>query len=267
MLSICGFIAIAAAQPRPATPKLFFVYVASGCIVCFVVSFPAFILAWIPPVRRLFSWLLRRKLLALVCLATLVALFYAVEDWRGRRAWQNYKRAREAEGEWFDIASRVPAPVPNDQNFFETPLFNDLHYVQTNGITVWRDTNWGNHVIFDAFGPEPEGNKAPSTGSWIKGQRVDLRGLAGFLPRQQQLVRRATKRASQTLYRDLPSPARTYFPSPKKPRAPTADVLLALGRFEGNRQLLIAAAAPPAGPVLDQLRGRLRCACSHTCRD
>jgi len=75
MLSICGFISIAVGAAQAGTPKLFFVYVASGCIVCFVVSFPAFILAWIPPVRRLFSWLLRRKLLALVCLATLVALF------------------------------------------------------------------------------------------------------------------------------------------------------------------------------------------------
>jgi hypothetical protein len=226
----------------------------SGCILCFVASIPAFILAWIPPVRRLFSWLLRRKLLALVCLATLVALFYAVEDWRGRRAWQNYKRAREAEGEWFDIASRVPAPVPNDQNFFETPLFNDLHYVQTNGITVWRDTNWWHHVIFDAFGPEPEGNKAPSTGSWIKGQRVDLAAWQAFY------------RGSNNLFAAQSGPPTNYFPIAKEAQAPTVDVLLALGRFEGNRQLLIAAAARPQARFWINYEGGYAAALPHLSR-
>ena len=98
-------------------------FVALGCILCFLVSIPAFILAWIPPVRRLFSWLLRRRFLVLGCLVTLVALFYAIEDWRGRQAWQSYKRAWEAKGERFDLASFVPPPVPDDQNFFETPLW------------------------------------------------------------------------------------------------------------------------------------------------
>ena len=36
-----------------------------------------------------------------------------------------------------------------------------------------------------------------------------------------------------------------YFPIAKEPQSPAADVLLALSRFETNRQLLIAAAARP----------------------
>ena len=64
-------------------PMLLLAFVALGCVLCFLVSVPAFILAWIPPVRRLFSWLLRWRFLVLGCLVTLVALFYAVEDWRG----------------------------------------------------------------------------------------------------------------------------------------------------------------------------------------
>ena len=119
-------------------PILFLAFVALGCILCFIVSIPAFILAWIPPVRRLFAWLLGRRFLVLGCLVTLVGLFYAVEDWRGRRAWQSYKRAGEAKGERFDWASLAPPPVPNDQNFFESPLWTDLRFAETKRNTVWE---------------------------------------------------------------------------------------------------------------------------------
>ena len=99
-------------------------------------SVPAFILAWIPPVRRVFAWLLARRFLVLGCVVTLVALFYAVEDWRGRRAWQSFKREQEAKGERFDLASFIPPPVPNDQNFFDTPLWEDMRFVKANGPVV-----------------------------------------------------------------------------------------------------------------------------------
>jgi hypothetical protein len=199
--------------------------------VCFGVSLPAFILAWIPPVRRLFSWLLRRRFLVLGCLVTLVALFYAMEDWRGQRAWQNYKRAWEAKGERFDMASLVPAPVPDDQNFFETPLWSDLHFVQTNGITVWSDTNWQERVIFSVYGPNC-GN-APSGGNWVKAQRVDLAAWQAFY------------RGSNNLFAAQSGPPTNYFPIAKEAQTPAADVLLALSKFNENRQLLMAAAARP----------------------
>jgi hypothetical protein len=210
---------------------LLLAFVTLGCILCFAVSVPAFILAWIPPARRLFSRLLQRRFLVLGGLVTLVALFYAVEDWRGRRAWQNYKRTWEAKGERFDLASFVPPPVPNDQNFFETPLWAFLRFVQTNGVTVWSDTNWGSHVIFDAFGPN--GEKAPSTGSWSKEQRVDLAAWQAFY------------RGSNNLFAAHSGPPTNYFPIAEQPQTPAADVLLALSKFDGNRQLLIAAAARP----------------------
>lgn len=230
MLSLVGLaaVAIAAVQFGPVVPLAF---VALGCILCFLLSVPAFVLAWIPPVRRLFSWLLCHRLWALGCLVTLVALFYAVEDWRGRRAWQSFKREREAKGERFDWASFVPPPVPTDQNFFETPLWNDMHFVQTNRTTLWSDTNWGNHVIFDAFGPKSV--NAPSGGGWGKLQRVDLAAWQAYY------------RGSNNIFAAPSGPPTNYFPVAKEPQAPAADVLLALSKFEGNRQLLIAAAARP----------------------
>ena len=53
---------------------------------------------------RISRWIL----ITLAGLATLIALFYAEEDWRGKRAWENYKHAAVARGERFDVASVVP---------------------------------------------------------------------------------------------------------------------------------------------------------------
>src|ERR1700722_1538772 len=50
-------------------------------------------------VRWLNCWRnIRRALVGVAVLATLAAIFYTVEDWRGKRAWENCKRAAEAEG-------------------------------------------------------------------------------------------------------------------------------------------------------------------------
>lgn len=50
--------------------------------------------------------------------ATLIAIFYTEEDWRGKRAWKNCKRELEAKGAVLDWNAYIPAPVPDDQNFF-----------------------------------------------------------------------------------------------------------------------------------------------------
>jgi len=79
--------------------------------------------------RRLFAWRRVRKVLfVLAALITLGALFFAEEDWRGARAWANYKRDMEAKGERFDAARLIPPKVPDAQNFamtpFLAPIFN-----------------------------------------------------------------------------------------------------------------------------------------------
>ena len=68
--------------------------------------------------RKNWSWA-RRILVGLTCLATLVAAFYAEEDWRGKRAWENYKHDLEAKGVVMDWDKIIPPPVPDDQNFFK----------------------------------------------------------------------------------------------------------------------------------------------------
>ena len=206
-------------------------YVTLACFLGVVLGIPAFILAWIPPCRRLFVRLLGWRWLALACLVTLVAFFYAIEDWRGRHAWQTYKTEREAKGERFAWASLAPPLVPKEQNFFESPLWEDLRFTETNGAVVWRDTNWSSHVIFSTYGPKAD--HAPSPGGWSKAQRVDLAAWQAFY------------RGSNNLFAAEGGEATNFFPVASQRQAPAIDVLLALSRFETNRQLLVAAAGRP----------------------
>jgi hypothetical protein len=232
LLSGCGFAAILSAYYAAfAEPTPVLSFIALGCAFCLVASISGFMLAWIPPLRRYASALLRRRFFVLGCLVTLVALFYAVEDWRGRRAWQTFKRAGEAKGERFDLAALVPPPVPNGQNFFETPLWVGMHFVRTNGVVVWSDTNWDRQVMFDAYGPSY--NEAPSPGNLAKAQRVDLAAWQAYY------------RGTNNWFRSAAGPPTNYFPIANAPQTPAADVLLALSRFETNRQLLLEASTRP----------------------
>jgi len=63
----------------------------------------------------------RRVLISLAVLATLIAIFYAEEDWRGKRAWENCKRELEAKRMVLDWDRFIPPPVPDEQNVFKAP--------------------------------------------------------------------------------------------------------------------------------------------------
>ncbi len=72
--------------------------------------------SWLASHRRL-----RRTLLASAIFITLIALGYTVENWRGKRAWAQYKHDTEARGLSLDWNAYIPPPVPDDQNFFKAP--------------------------------------------------------------------------------------------------------------------------------------------------
>ena len=72
-----------------------------------------------PTVRRLFS---RKMLYAVLALITLLALFYAEENFRGARAWENYRQDAEARGVKLDYAAYIPPPVPDAENGANTPF-------------------------------------------------------------------------------------------------------------------------------------------------
>jgi hypothetical protein len=77
--------------------------------------------------------IMRRILIALAMLVTLIAILYAEEDWRGKRAWENCKRELEAKGMVLDWDKFIPPPVPDDQNFFtaSSNILLRFHKAQT----------------------------------------------------------------------------------------------------------------------------------------
>jgi hypothetical protein len=91
---------------------------------------------------RFFKWLfrwqiVRRALVGLAVLVTLIALFYTEENIRGRRAWEQYRREAEARGEQFDWRAFIPKPVPDDQNFAATPVIQS--WFPRSNRDLWKD--------------------------------------------------------------------------------------------------------------------------------
>ena len=68
---------------------------------------------------------LARLLFVLACIATVVALFYLVENWRGNRVWKKYRHEFEAQGNSLNWADFIPPQVPDDQNAFKAPRMQE----------------------------------------------------------------------------------------------------------------------------------------------
>ena len=97
--------------------------------------------------RWLFRWLnLRQFLMGLALLATLIALFYTEENWRGKRAWDNCKRELEARGAALDWNAYIPPPVPDDQNIFKAPKMQEWFVGK------------GPNELLQRLNPRPPGN-------------------------------------------------------------------------------------------------------------
>lgn len=176
--------------------------------------------------RWLFSWrILRRCLIAIVGVVTLIVLFYTVENWRGRRAWEDHKLHWESKGEKFSITELVPSPVPAEQNFALTPLLKPLlEYTRGPEGIVWKDTN--GLARLDALSVDLSDGRDRLT-----------RGALGSL----EAGTFADLQACWKFYR-----GNTNYPQPTTPGTAAADILLALGKFDPEiRELREAAVTRP----------------------
>jgi hypothetical protein len=89
--------------------------------------------------RWLFSWRgIRRILIVLAWIVTIIGLFYGEENWRGWRAWNKYREATEARGVSLDFATYIPKPAPDGQNFAATPFLNSF-LLQPNDSILTND--------------------------------------------------------------------------------------------------------------------------------
>ncbi len=162
-------------------------------------------------IRWLWSWKnFLRFLFVVLCLITIVALFYAEENWRGKYAWQTYRAQLETKGEKLDLAALAPAPVPDDRNFALAPLLRPAtDFSQgTNGV-VWHDTNGLARLesISAQLLPGRFTNDHLVLGSLEKGTFADLPACAAF-------------------YR-----SNTNYPQAAADATPAETILVALGRF------------------------------------
>ena len=97
--------------------------------------------------KWLFSWrTLRRALIGVAGLLTLLALFCAEENVRGKQAWENYRREAETLGKQFDLAALIPKPIPDEQNFAATPFIKSW-FVRSNrtytAVEYWNGDSYG----------------------------------------------------------------------------------------------------------------------------
>lgn len=79
----------------------------------------------------------------IVVLATLTALFYAVENWRGARAWEEVRSKLESEGEPLTLSDLEIDPVGPNDNFCAIPLIASVYefeQVRTTDADVFGDS-------------------------------------------------------------------------------------------------------------------------------
>ncbi|MBI4663722.1 MAG: hypothetical protein HY735_33390 [Verrucomicrobia bacterium] len=129
--------------------------------------------------RRVLLWLCRWQVLrwlvfSLAGLITVVALGYAIENWRGKRAWESYRSDLESRGEKLDLQAFIPPAVPDDQNFAMTPFLAPLFDFVPDpkpGQSPWRDTN--GYARATGFTKDLR-FWSGSAGDWRVGDRIDL---------------------------------------------------------------------------------------------
>lgn len=206
--------------------------VIAALIVATVLTFFALTLAWSVRSRRN----LKRTCFALACLITLVALFYAVENFRGKRAWDRCKAELEARGEKLSLNELVPPAVPDEQNFAMQPIWADqiLAHTGNDRFAKWYPRR------FATVGPtnrpgilrlkiELEGNDRWSntnkSSTWQTGHRINLESWQAYY------------RWASSISND--------FPVPPVPGNPAADVLLALSHHTNAIEELRAASKLP----------------------
>jgi hypothetical protein len=179
----------------------------------------------------------RKILVILAGVILLVALLYLEEDWRGIRAWKNYKHEWEAKGEHFDFASFIPQPVSDDQNFALTPIVASCYgsVLDKNGHRIRPPkTNVVNRLEMsvNCRCKEWPTNHDWRANGWRRGMKTDLAGW--------QEHYRAT--AKTNYYCPF---ATNEFPITAQLQSPAADVLLALSKYDAAIEELRQASRLP----------------------
>ncbi len=172
------------------------------------------------PKRKLGWRLLRWGLIGLAVLGTLAALLVTEENWRSKRAWENYQREAAARGEQLDLASVIPPAVPDEQNFFCAPIVAET-LAHSGGADSDPFRKSAARLNFKIF----RGNNELEPTNF-----VDMTAWQNYF-----------KKFSTT-----PEGQTNGFPVPAQPGTPAADVLVGLSGYDSALEELRQAAARPA---------------------
>lgn len=71
-------------------------------------------------------------------LTLLVVGYYGYQNWRSRRDWKAFQQELRQRGQALDLASVMPGPVPDEQNFARAEAFLNLLTVRTNTTSVGK---------------------------------------------------------------------------------------------------------------------------------
>jgi hypothetical protein len=173
--------------------------------------------------RHGFRWIFSRRALRfhawlVVGTISVIVLFYAEENWRGKRAWAALQREAAARGESLELSSVFPPPVPDEENFALAPGVPEL--TRSNNLPFY-------HGGLDKWPAAQFG--------WALQQPIDLAAWQTFF-------RRHPLTASNTTTDNV---SRLAFPVAPEPQAPAADVLLALSRYDSALAVLRGASHRP----------------------
>lgn len=163
----------------------------------------------------------RRLFFAALFLLTAWALVYALINWSGRRAWNQFVQYAQAKGEPLTQAEIIPPAIPDDENAAATPLFKPLldYSLDPVGKTNrWRDEAGRNRVQSLGAWDTPDPHLK---GTWRLQQAIDL----GVL---------------QKYYRE-----HGHYPHPAQAGRPGDDILQALTPQDAAWAELREAAARP----------------------
>jgi hypothetical protein len=197
--------------------------------------------------------------IAAIALALVVVVFYAEEDWRGRRAWQKCRQQISKNGDSLEMP--LPPSIPNDKNFAASPIIAQLYsnFMDTNGNLL--NQPWTNGLSMslyhtnDSFAPFSYGPFYTNQTCWLLGKHVDLEWWQSYyrygreIRRHCPSVRRnaALGQVARTVERELKTNLVAYdFPVPAEVGSAAVDVLFALGRYAPTIEEIRNAADRPS---------------------
>lgn len=187
-------------------------------------------------ISRLKRW--RAALIPIVIAMIAVGCFYAIENWRWERAWENYVETRRTAGLWLEGDEPMP---PAEDNFAMIPLLRSLVGPEKNpnrqprflipeefnvpAFRLWRTNDPAGNGIIRAF-----------RGSRQQARPIDLQALQTYYRRDtnfppDQIHPRALVHYLAKL-KSGNTNANVIFPTAPSKQSAGADVLLALSIYD-----------------------------------